>query len=299
MLVVFGLNSDIWKRLAPSERRLYRLASGFFLGAALLCLAAGVRFMIQLSDSYAIGIPGGLLVGAILAMVMRIALITLVSKPIFPEAPAAPVDSNATPVVPLHTWRTQLQRLPDFSVVFRFLILSLLALAVAFPLCSLISYSHSERITEQRRAEVHAEFLANHPDMTAQQKCILNENLQHEHFPIHVYRTLAAHGGGRLMAAWIWGCWLVPFFLLLYLRKASEFQYASLNRDQLVRQIATDYAEMLEQSAQLQRSKFGVQEAIQPNGAWDDAPFNTRKKQLIDSYAFTDQASFNEYLKTL
>jgi hypothetical protein len=101
------------------------------------------------------------------------------------------------------------------------------------------------------------------------------------------------------MAVWIWGCWLVPFFLLLYLRTGSEFQYATLNRDQLVRQIATDYADMLEQSARLQRNKFGLQNAIQPNGAWDDAPFNTRKKQLADSYAFIDQASFNEYLKTL
>ena len=78
-----------------------------------------------------------------------------------------------------------------------------------------------------------------------------------------------------------------------------EFQYATLNRDQLVRQIATDYAEMLEQSARMQRNKFGLQNAIQPNGAWDDAPFNTRQKQLADSYAFIDQASFNEYLKTL
>jgi len=299
MLVVLGLNSDIWYRLASRERQLYRLASGFFLGSCVICLLAGMRFMTQLSDSYAIGIPGGLLVGAILAMVIRVALITLVSKPLFPEAPAAPIDPAAMPLVPVQTWRKRLQHLPDFSIVFRFLILSLLALTVAFPLYSLIAYSESERISGERRAEVYAEFQANHPDMTAQQQRILRENMQREHFPIHVYRTLAGQGGGRLMAFWIWGCWLVPYFLLLYLRTGSEFQYATLNRDQLVRQIATDYAEMLEQSARMQRNKFGLHDAIQPNGAWDDAPFNTRKKQLADSYAFIDQASFNEYLKTL
>ncbi len=299
MLVVLGLNRDIWSRLATRERQLYRMATGFFLGGCVICLLAGVRFMTQLSDSHAIGIPGGLLVGAILAMVIRVALITLVSKPLFPEVHAAPIDPAVRPIVPVQTWRTRLQRLPDFSVVFRFLILSLLALTVAFPLCSLIAYSESERISGERRAEVYAEFQANHPDMTAQQQRILRENLQCEHFPIHVYRTLAEQGGGRLMAVWIWGCMLLPFFLLLYLRTASEFQYATLNRDQLVRQIATDYADMLEQSARMQRNKFGLQNAIQPNGAWDDAPFNTRKKQLADSYAFIDQASFNEYLKTL
>jgi hypothetical protein len=232
-------------------------------------------------------------------MVIRVALITLVSKPLFPEVAEPAIDPAAMPIAPVQTWRTRLQRLPDFSVVFRFLILSLLALTVAFPLCSLIAYSESERISGERRAEVYAVFQANHPDMTAEQQRTLRENMQREHFPIHVYRTLAGQGGGRLIAVWIWGCWLVPFFLLLYLRNASEFQYASLNRDQLVRQIATDYAEMLEQSARMQRNKFGLQNAIQPNGAWDDAPFNTRKKQLADSYAFIDQASFNEYLKTL
>ena len=299
MLVVLGLNRDIWSRLATRERQLYRMASGFFLGCCVICVLAGVRFMTQLSDSYAIGIPGGLLVGAILAMVIRVALITLVSKPLFPEVAEPAIDPAAMPIAPVQTWRTRLQRLPDFSIVFRFLILSLLALTVAFPLYSLITYSESERISGERRAEVYAEFQANHPDMTAQQQRILRENMQREHFPIHVYRTLAKQGDGRLIALWIWGCWLVPFFLLLYLRNAAEFQYARLNRDQLVRQIATDYAEMLEHSARMQRNKFGLQNAIQPNGAWDDAPFNTRKKQLADSYAFIDQASFNEYLKTL
>jgi hypothetical protein len=297
MLVVLGLNSDIWSRLATRERQLYRAVSGFFLGCCAMCLIAGVRFMEQLSDSYAIGIPGGLLVGAILAMVLRVALITLVSKPLFPEV--APTDPSALPIAHVLTWRTRLQRLPDFSVVFRFLILSLLAITAAFPICSLIAYSESERISIERRAEVYASIHANHPDMSAQQELILRENLQREHFPIHVYRTLAEHGNGRLIAFWILGCWLVPFFLLIYLRAGSSFQYATLNRDLLVRQIATDYAEMLEQSVRIQRNKFGLHGTVQPNGPWADAPFNTCKKQLADSYVFTDQASFNEYLQTL
>jgi hypothetical protein len=299
MLVVFGLNRDIWTRLAARERQLFRMAAGFFLGCCIVCLIAGIRFMMQLSDSYAIGIPGGLLVGLILAMVLRVALITLVSKPLFPEASTISADPLSTPISPLHSWRTRLQRLPDFSIVFRFFILSLLAFTVAFPVCSLIAYSASERISSERRAEVYAEFRSNHPDMSAQQQRILLENLEHEHFPIHVYRTLAALGSGRLMAMWIWGCWMVPFFLLLHLRSAAEFQYATLNRDQLVEQIATDYAVMLEQSAAVQRNKFGLYDDIKPNGAWADAPFNTRQKQLADSYSFIDQASFNEYLKTL
>jgi hypothetical protein len=299
MLVVLGLNHDIWSRLASRERQLFHMASGFFLVCCVLCLIAGARFMTQLSDSYTIGIPGGLLVGAILAMVIRVALITLVSKPLIPVVPEAPIDVAAIPIVPVQTWRTQLKRLPDFSVVFRFLILSLLALTVAFPLCSLIAYSESDRISDDRRAKVYAEFQANHPNMTAEQQLILRENLQNEHFPIHVYRTLAEQGVGRFMAVSICVCWLVPFFLLLYLRSASEFQYATLNRDQLVQQIATDYAEMLEQSVHMQRNKFGLHDAIQPNGAWNDAPFNTRKKQLTDSYAFIDQASFTEYMKSL
>jgi len=85
MLVVFGLNKEIWEKIGPGERKLFQLASILFLSAVLLNFTSGIRFMLQLSDSYLIGIIGGLIVGLIISMVVRIALITLISRPLLPD----------------------------------------------------------------------------------------------------------------------------------------------------------------------------------------------------------------------
>jgi hypothetical protein len=135
--------------------------------------------------------------------------------------------------------------------------------------------------------------------MSSEQNRIQLANLQADHFPIHVYQHLAQQPVGVFSIWFTATCFLVPFFMLWHLRRGSQFQYAKLNRDMLVRQIATDYAMTLEQSARIQRNKFGLHDTVQHTGPWADAPFNTCKKQLSDSYVFTDQASFNEYLQTL
>jgi len=306
MLVVFGLNKDIWNQIGAAERAQYTWAARLYVLSCLLSAAAGVRFMHQLSDSYAIGVLGGLLVGYIVSVVTRIALITMVSLPLLPEqAPSVPTNSAAAaiPQPSISTYTSKLisfrEQLPDFSIVFRLLIIAMMSLVVALPVAALIGYSEAENISAQRREQVIAEFKANQPDMSSEQNRIQLASLQADHFPIHVYQHLAQQPVGVFSIWFTSACFLVPFFMLWHLRRGSQFQYAKLNRDMLVHQIETDYAMTLEQSRRMQRNKFGLHDAIQPNGAWDDAPFNTRQKQLADSYSFIDQASFNEYLKTL
>jgi len=306
MLVVFGLNKDIWNQIGAAERAQYTWAARLYVLSCLLSAAAGVRFMHQLSDSYAIGVLGGLLVGYIVSVVTRIALITMVSLPLLPEqAPSVPTNAAAAaiPQPSISTYTSKLisfrEQLPDFSIVFRLLIIAMMSLVVALPVAALIGYSEAENISAQRREQVIAEFKANQPDMSSEQNRIQLASLQADHFPIHVYQHLAQQPVGVFSIWFTSACFLVPFFMLWHLRRGSQFQYAKLNRDMLVRHIATDYAMTLEQSARIQRNKYGLHGTVQPNGPWADAPFNTCKKQLADSYVFTDQASFNEYLQTL
>jgi hypothetical protein len=302
MLVVFGLNKDIWNQIGAAERAQYTWAARLYLLTCLLSAAAGVRFMHQLSDSYAIGVLGGLLVGYIVSVVTRIALITMVSLPIHPA-----VDSARAPELPDQQTSASLgHRLVQrqnsgqiFSILFRMLIIALMSLVVALPMAALIGYAEAENISAQRRAQVMSEFKANHPDMTSEQNRILIANLQSEHFPIYVYQQLAQSPLGAFSIWFTGACFLLPFFMLWHLRKGSGFQYAKLNRDMLVRQIETHYAMTLEQSRRMQQNRFGLTESILPHKAWVDAPFNTRSIEEQTQYTLEPEAVFLERLKTL
>jgi hypothetical protein len=306
MLVVFGLNKDIWNQIGAVERAQYTWAARLYLLTCLLSAAAGVRFMHQLTDSYAIGVLGGLLVGYIVSVVTRIALITMVSLPLLPEqAPAVPTNtaSAALSQPSISTYTSKLisfrEQLPDFSILFRLLIIAMMSLVVALPVAALMGYAEAENISAQRRSQVISEFKANHPDMSSEQNRILMASLQTDHFPIHVYLELV-HRPVGLFSIWFTGaCFLIPFFMLWHLRRGSQFQYAKLNRDMLVHQIETDYAMTLEQSRRMQQNRFGLTECILPHQAWLDAPFNTRSIEEQTQYTLETEAAFIQRLKTL
>jgi len=310
MLVVFGLNKDIWNQIGTAERAQYTWAARLYLLTCLLSAAAGVRFMHQLSDSYAIGVLGGLLVGYIVSVVTRIALITMVSLPIHPAVESVQTkaldSARATELLDQQTSASLGQRPMQrqhsgqiFSILFRMLIIALMSLVVALPLAALIGYSEAETISAHRRAQVMSEFKANHPDMTSEQNRILLANLQSDHFPIYVYQHVAQSPLGAFSIWFTGACFLLPFFMLWHLRKGNAFQYAKLNRDMLVRQIETEYAMTLEQSRRMQQNRFGLTECILPHKAWLDAPFNTRSIQEQTQYTLEPEAVFLERLKTL
>jgi hypothetical protein len=310
MLVVFGLNKDIWNQIGTAERAQYTWAARLYLLTCLLSAAAGVRFMHQLSDSYAIGVLGGLLIGYIVSVVTRIALITMVSLPIYPAVESVQtraLDSARSPELPNQQTSASLgHRLVQrqnsgqiFSILFRMLIIALMSLVVALPMAALIGYAEAENISVQRRAQVMSEFKANHPDMTSEQNRILIANLQSEHFPIYVYQQLAQSPSGAFSIWFTGACFLLPFFMLWHLRKGSGFQYAKLNRDMLVHQIETEYAMTLEQSRRMQQNRFGLTENILPHKTWVDAPFNTRSIEEQTQYTLEPEAVFIERLKAL
>lgn len=302
MLVVFGLNKDIWNQIGSAERLQYKWAGRIYLLSCLLSAAAGMRFMQQLSDSIGIGIFGGLLVGYIVSVVVRIALITMVSLPLLPS-PSTALGDQAVPEPaqgPLpEQSRWQRIRRPDFSIIFRMLIIALMSLVVALPVASLIGYETAEAITSKRRSEVMASFKANHPEMTREQDRILLANLKADHFPIYVYQTLTKQPIGVFSIWFTASCFLIPFFMLWHLRRSEQFQYARLNRSALVHEIETDYAMTLERAKNMQQRRFGLTETVMPNQAWLDPPFNTRSINEQSPYTIESEIAFYERLKTL
>jgi hypothetical protein len=294
MLAVFGLNQQVFSSISKAEKNRFFTATIVFLVSTILSLIACVRFMYQLSDSYFIGIFGGILVGIIITFVVRIALITLISLPLHHQ-----LEKVDSPSINLSGFSKIREILPSFSVWFRLGIIVLMAIIVALPLASLAFRNTSRQIVENRRAEVRTQFLANHPELPSEKTLILDKNLAKEHFPIRVYRELALNtvGIGCIMFCLL--CFLFPFITLLHLRKGKQFSYATLNRNHLLKQIETDYSNLCRKSEQIQKIKYGLSAPIMPNQCWIDAPFNTRNISDKPPYTFEDQKTFFEYLKSI
>jgi hypothetical protein len=297
MLAIFGLNKEVFNGISQEEKNRFLFAIRVFLVCGAICLIAGIRFMYQLSDSYLIGLLGGILVGTIVFSVVRIALITLISRPLLPLPDASNNQEDAPSVV--SKFRKTLPTLPSFSVCFRFGIILLMAVVVALPAASLLLRGKSRQLLESRRNEVKTQFLANHPELSEEKKLTLETNLQKEHFPIHVYRSLALFPAGIFIILANSAFFLFPFFSLLQLRNGKQFNYAEINRKQLLTQIESEYSKLCEQTSEIQKKKFQLSNPILPNQCWIDAPFNTQNVADKPQYTFEDQKTFFEYLKSI
>jgi hypothetical protein len=189
--------------------------------------------------------------------------------------------------------------IPGFSIIFRFLVIALMALVVAMPISSLLSMKATDAIIAERRIEVFSQLQANHVDMTKEEEQLIISKLENEHFPIHVYKLLIGSRGGNLSMLICATAFLFPFLLLCYLRHAAGFEYAELNRNLLVHQIESDYAMTIEHSKHIQKNIYKAEEYILPNQSWLDPPFNTRGVAEANQYSFESESIFMERLKSI
>ena len=298
MLAVFGLNKEIWEKTDPAEQFYFTLAARLYLVGVCLSIVAGMRFMYQLSDSYFMGIAGGVLVGYIVSVVIRIALITMISKPLLPLEAEAKSEASLAEKIASGLKKIQ-QSLPDFSLFFRATVILLMALVVSMPIASLLNWNATSRLVEMRRAEVLNQFKVNHPDFSADRIQNAQKNLEHEHFPIYVYKQVLLSAAGLLVLFLCIACFILPFLLLWYLRTNNRFRYATLNRDVLVNRIQSDYALAIEQGQRIQKTHFGIDPFVQPHKAWLDPPFNIHGIGEKPLYTFESEKEFEERMKAL
>jgi hypothetical protein len=152
---------------------------------------------------------------------------------------------------------------------------------------------------ETRRAEVLNQFKSNHPDFSADRIQNAQKNLEHEHFPIYIYKNMLVSPVGLLVFLLCTSCFIVPFLLLWYLRTNNRFRYAALNRDVLVSRIQSDYALAIEQGQRIQKTRYGLDPSVQPHKAWLDPPFNIHGIGEKPLYTFETEKEFEEYAETL
>jgi len=298
MLAVFGLNKEIWEKIQSTERNYFTLAARLYLVTVCLSIVAGMRFMYQLSDSYFIGIVGGILVGYIVSVVIRIALITMISKPLLPAESEVKHEASLAEKIATGFKKFQ-QSLPDFSLFFRAAVILLMALVVSLPIASLLNWNASSRLVAMRRTEVLNQFKANHPDFSAARILNAQKNLEHEHLPIYVYKNILISPVGLFVLFICTSCFILPFLLLWYLRTNKQFLYATLNRDVLVNRIQSDYALAIEQGQRIQKTRYGLDPGIQPHKAWLDPPFNIHGIGEKPLYTFESEKEFEERMKAL
>jgi hypothetical protein len=72
--------------------------------------------------------------------------------------------------------------------------------------------------------------------------------LRHTHFPFHIFEEQLTHGGYKLMLCIAIGLVFAPLIVVSRLRYNVKFEYLEKSRQEMLKLVAIDYDETMEQS---------------------------------------------------
>ena len=141
MLNVLGLDTRIFDQVSTLEKTAYRTASVTFLIVVGMSLLSNGFMGYMLFNSWSMAIGFALFFGFIQFSILRIALITLLSKPLAQEILETPVEVLPTNKKLWTGLKSNLEKI-RLSTLFRVVFVGLIALTISFPLSSLIKIGH-------------------------------------------------------------------------------------------------------------------------------------------------------------
>lgn len=280
---LLGFDPEILARAGAKERAGYRLAGFLFAAVTLSMVAADAYFGHMFYAGFAGALLFGNLLGYIHFAVYRLAMITLTTRPLTHPLPGEGGE-NPAPAGGFRAWLK-----PDASSVFRFVFVSLIALAVSFPGAAIVYHRQAEDIQARHREQIIAEA----GDGIGQHLCSPDAR-----FPFLVFSTLWKKPGYRLLVL-LWTAWIfAPLVLLTRLRHGRGMQYvnetARYHRELTERNYYTGLLEAQQDLDARFPGSFSLRDLV----VYEDPPFNTRFKNRKDR-TFGDHRGFAAYLNSL
>jgi hypothetical protein len=280
---LLGFDPEILAKAGAKEMAGYRLAGILFAAASASMVAADAYFGHMFYSGWAGVLLFGNLLGYIHFAVYRLAMITLTTRPLTRAAPGEGAE-NPAPAGGLKAWLK-----PDASSVFRFVFVSLIALAVSFPGAAIVYHRQAEEIQARHREQI----MEGAEEGIGRHLCTPDSR-----FPFLVFQTLWKKPGYRLLVL-LWTVWIfIPLLLLTRLRHSPGMQYinetARLHRELAERNY---YTSLLEAQQDLD-ARFPGSFRLRDLVVYEDPPFNTRFKNRKDR-TFGDHRGFAAYLNSL
>ena len=289
MLNVLGLDTRIFDQVSVLEKMAYRTASVTFLIVVGMSLLSNGFMGYMLFNSWLATIGFALFFGFIQFSILRIALITLLTKPLAQEVLEATVEVSPTNKKLFNSLKSNLGKI-RLSALFRVVFVGLIALTISFPLSSLINLPSTLEIEGQYRSEL---LQANKENKKA-----VNE-LRQTHFPFHTFEEQLSRGGYKLMLCFAIGLVFAPLLLVSRLRYNVKFEYLDKSRQEMLKLVAIDYDETIEQSQHSLDQQFPKnKKELRDLTVFSDAPINSIYKNET-KHTIGNKIAFNQFIQSI
>jgi len=289
MLNVLGLDTRIFDQVSVSEKTAYHAASVTFLIVVGMSILSNGFMGYMLFNSWLAAIGFALFFGFIQFSVLRIALITLLTKPLAQEIVEAPVEASPTNKKLFARLKSNLRKI-RLSTLFRVVFVGLIALTISFPLSSLINLPNTLEIEGQYRSELI--------QTNKENKKAVNE-LRQTHFPFHTFEEQLSHGGYRLMLCIAIGLVFAPLIMVSRLRLNVKFEYLEKSRQEMLKLVAIDYDETMEQSQHSLDEQFPKnKKKLKDLSVYADAPINSIYKNET-KHTIGNKVAFNQFIQSI
>lgn len=289
MINVLGLDIRIFNQVSSLEKAAYKTATiALFIVVGMSLLANGYMGM-MLFGSWLASVPFALFFGFIQFSIIRIALITLLSKPLAEEK--VEID---TPEIPVKqgVWnrlKTKSSKLRLASFL-RLLFVGLIALTISFPLSSLLMLPKAMEIEAEHRIELNQSNQNN--------KAALNE-IQHTHFPFLVFQELLSEFSFKFLLILTVCLVYAPLILVARLRYNNNFEYLEKARQEMLKLVAIDYDETIEQCQYALNKDFpSNKKVLKDLSVYADAPINSIYKNET-KHAIGNKIAFNQFIQSI
>lgn len=272
MINVLGLDTRIFDQVSVLEKSAYKTATTAFFVVVGMSLTANAYLGMMLFNSWFAAVGLSLLLGFIQFSILRIALITLLSKPL------------AESIVGSVAKRIRL------ASIFRILFVGLIALSISFPLCSLLMFSQSMNIEENHRLELYHSNQSNNAALT---------EIQNTHFPFHVFTELLNESGFKFLLLISIFIVYAPLILVAKLRYNAHFEYLEKARQEMLNIVAIDYNETIEQCQVSLNKEFPKNKKVLKNlSVYADAPINSIYKNET-KHTIGNKIAFNQFIQSI
>jgi len=288
MINVLGIDTRIFDQVSLLEKNAYRMATNVFLVVLGISLLANGYMGLMLYSSWIAALVFALFFGCIQFSILRIALITLLSKPLAAEE-IAPVATLSQPSAVITRWNA-LKKMTNrlrLSSLFRVLFVGLIALTISFPFCSLLMLPKALVIEESHRTELIKANMSN-----------MNE-IRHTHFPFHVFKELLPETGFEILLCISVCLVFAPLVLVARLRYHSKFEYLEKARQEMLKLVAIDYDETLEQCQYSLNKDFPSNtKELKELSIYADAPINSVFKNET-KHTIGNKTAFNQFIQSI
>ncbi|MFM2207960.1 MAG: hypothetical protein RL213_1935 [Bacteroidota bacterium] len=296
---LLGLDEDLLKQVGAAERAGYRTVNVLFLGVVALSVVSNGYSGYLLTGSWW-GVPWlALLMGFIHFSVLRISLITLMTRPLTekPLPNSGPTQENPPAV---KAPRAALRLLPrlNMAAMVRLVFTGLIALTICMPFAMLVFHDEAIALEESYRRQLVMKETAGDQDLQVGMSMSYADDKE-AHYPFVVMEQLWKISSYRMLVLFLVSLVFLPSLFLARLRYGKKYRYSLLCRDAMRKEISLDYNEALEQSQYLLGKRFPVfQKRLEDATVFADPPFNTTLRNASGN-TFGSRSEFLNHLRSL